>query len=133
MRGTMSTSPHSDRQPSRESASRRREVPITVRRPKFDYADSPRVWTPRNPTFGYRMNGGSLTLPYLEPYLIRVMRQAKEALGEKAPPALLTDIDLQVVQLDRLSTERFDDSLPIAHADGLGRAALVEFPIEEFV
>lgn len=68
-------------------------IEITVRRPKFDYKDSPRNWMPGNPDFGYRLNGGSLTLPYLEPYLIRVMRQAKEALGA-ARPELLRDIDL---------------------------------------
>lgn len=69
-----------------------REIEITVRRPDFDYGETPRNWMPRNPSFGYRLNGGSLTLPYLEPYLIRVMRQAKEALGDRRPD-LQHDID----------------------------------------
>lgn len=60
-------------------------IDITVRRPSFDYASTPRNWMPANPAFGYQLNGGSLTLPYLEPYLIRVMRQALEVLGDRRP------------------------------------------------
>ncbi len=61
------------------------EIEMTIRRPIFDYASTPRNWMPANPAFGYHLNGGSLTLPYLEPYLIRVMRQAMEVLGESLP------------------------------------------------
>ena len=73
------------------------EIPMTVRRPSFDYSATPRNWMPNNPALGYQLNGGSLTLPYLEPYLIRVMRQAKKALTEHRPElasALSKDIDL---------------------------------------
>jgi predicted metal-dependent hydrolase len=66
---------------------------MTIRRPTFDYASTPRNWMPANPAFGYQLNGGSLTLPYLEPYLIRVMQQARSALGEKRPD-LVEDIRL---------------------------------------
>ena len=69
------------------------QIEMTVRRPRFDYERTPRNWMPGNPDFGYRLNGGSLTLPYLEPYLIRVMRMAKDELGE-AHSALKDDIDL---------------------------------------
>lgn len=74
-------------------------IEMIVRKPEFDYRRTPRVWMPGNPEFGYQLNGGSLTLPYLEPYLIRVMRQAKEVLQERRPdtPArwrLERDIDL---------------------------------------
>ncbi|MBJ20478.1 MAG: metal-dependent hydrolase [bacterium] len=61
------------------------QIEITLRRPSFDYASTPRNWMPANPTFGYQLNGGSLTLPYLEPYLIRVMRQALDFLGDRRP------------------------------------------------
>ena len=70
---------------------------IVVRRPHFDYQTTPRNWMPSDPAFGYRLNGGSLTLPYLEPYLIRVMRQAKQVLAERGSPHLAElsrDIDL---------------------------------------
>ncbi len=69
------------------------QIEMTVRRPNFDYASTPRNWMPANPTFGYQLNGGSLTLPYLEPYLIRVMRQAQEVLGDRRPD-LQDDIKL---------------------------------------
>lgn len=60
-------------------------IQMTVRRPRFDYTSTPRNWMPTHPAFGYQLNGGSLTLPYLEPYLIRVMRQALEVLGDRRP------------------------------------------------
>jgi uncharacterized protein len=69
---------------------------MTVRRPSFNYEATPRNWMPHNPAFGYQLNGGSLTLPYLEPYLIRVMRKAKQSLSEREHPrfeALSRDID----------------------------------------
>ena len=74
---------------------RERTIDIRIRRPRLDYADSPRNWMPANPDFGYRLNGGSLTLPHLEPYLIRVMRRARAALLETCPERadLLADID----------------------------------------
>ena len=75
----------------------RREIDMIVRRPAFTYESTPRNWMPANPAFGYQLNGGSLTLPYLEPYLIRVMRQAKQALIERGSPeaeTLSREIDL---------------------------------------
>ena len=42
------------------------EINIIVRRPSFRYDATPRNWMPSNPAFGYQLNGGSLTLPYLE-------------------------------------------------------------------
>lgn len=71
----------------------RKEIEMIVRRPEFDFATSPRNWMPANPAFGYELNGGSLILPYLEPYLIRVMKQAKDKLGG-SDPDLDREIDL---------------------------------------
>ena len=77
------------------------EIEITIRAPRFEHASTPHNWLPNNPDFGYRLNGGSLTLPYLEPYLIRVMRMAREQLADGSAEslelprqALLRDIDL---------------------------------------
>ena len=66
---------------------------MIVRRPEFDFQDSPHNWMPAHPAFGYELNGGSLVLPYLEPYLIRVMKQAKDKLGGR-DPRLAREIDL---------------------------------------
>jgi hypothetical protein len=71
----------------------RAQIEMIVRKPEFDYHSTPRNWMPGNPGFGYQLNGGSLTLPYLEPYLIRVMRQAKDRLGDTRPE-LSREIDL---------------------------------------
>ncbi|MEZ4354858.1 MAG: metal-dependent hydrolase [Myxococcota bacterium] len=75
------------------------EIEIVVRRPRLDFEAATRNWMPRNPAFGYQLAGGSLVLPYLEPYLIRIMRQAREALAALRPAPrqldrLLRDIDL---------------------------------------
>ena len=77
------------------------EIDITVRAPHFDHAATPHNWMPNNPDLGYRLNGGSLTLPYLEPYLIRVMRMARQELADESAEnldlsrqSLLRDIDL---------------------------------------
>ena len=48
---------------------------------------------PANLAFGYGLNAASLTLPYLEPYLIRVMKQARETLPA-LPDSLRREIDL---------------------------------------
>lgn len=74
-------------------------IPLKVRRPALEFESANPIWTPAHLDFGYSFNGGSLTLPYLEPYLIRVMREAKERLTKQQPgldrlDALQHDIDL---------------------------------------
>lgn len=78
-------------------ASPAQNIEIEVRRPEFDFEGAEPIWTPANLDFGYQFNGGSLTLPYLEPYLIRVMRKAKGRLGDRLP-SLQRDIDLFCAQ-----------------------------------
>ena len=75
-------------------------IEIEVRRPDFAFESAEPIWTPANLDFGYQFNGGSLTLPYLEPYLIRVMRKAKARLADRLPsrPSLQRDIDLFCAQ-----------------------------------
>ncbi len=61
---------------------------MQVRTPSFDFSASPPIWAPRNPGFAHKYDGASLLLPYLEPYLIRVMRDAQAelaALGRCSP------------------------------------------------
>ena len=66
---------------------------LTPRVPRFDFSDADPRWLPHAPSFAHEMNGASLLLPYLEPYLIRVMRAARPAIEARAP-ALLDDLDL---------------------------------------
>jgi predicted metal-dependent hydrolase len=51
------------------------------------------MWTPAHPEYGHHLDGGSLALPYLEPYLIRVMKRAQRELGD-LHPGLRANIDI---------------------------------------
>lgn len=64
---------------------------ITVRRMQFDFPDDvdPLV-VAGDPEQSYTVIGLSLLLPYLEPYLIRTMKQAKPRIDD---PALVDDLE----------------------------------------
>lgn len=63
---------------------------ITVRPFSFDFPDdlNPR-WVPGQLVRSHFFNGVSLTMPYLEPFLVKTMREASEYITE---PRLLEDI-----------------------------------------
>ena len=64
---------------------------IEVRRIPFDFADSvPPLWHATQHEWSHMVNGASLTMPYLEPFLNRTMR---EALAQIDDPQLREDID----------------------------------------
>src|SRR5260370_8804342 len=58
---------------------------MKVRTPNYDFTCTDPVWCQDNPEFAQRTNLGSLSLPYLEPYLNLVMRQAQARLGPEHP------------------------------------------------
>ena len=63
---------------------------IVVRTFDFDFPDTlDPVWVPDNPYRSHFFNGVSLTMPYLEPYLVSTMR---EAMVQVDDPALLADM-----------------------------------------
>ena len=66
---------------------------MRARLPEIDFDDADALWVPAVPEFAHRMNGASLLLPYLEPYLIRVMKWARPQL-EQVAPELLADVDV---------------------------------------
>lgn len=66
---------------------------MQARLPNIDFSGADAHWLPAVPGFGHQLNGASLLLPYLEPYLIRVMRAARPRIAELAPE-LLDDIDV---------------------------------------
>lgn len=69
---------------------------MTVRRPPFDHRpDVGALWNQRRPEFAQIVNAGSLAMPYLEPYLMRVMRAVR---GRITDPAIAADVDLYVRQ-----------------------------------
>lgn len=69
---------------------------MTVRRMRFLFPDSlGGIWNPARPAFSHIVNAASLAMPFLEPYLIETMRQARAKVGD---PALIADIDLYIGQ-----------------------------------
>ena len=69
---------------------------MTVRRIGFRFpASLGGIWNRQRPAFSHIVNAGSLAMPYLEPYLIDTMRQARAKLTD---PALIADIDLYIGQ-----------------------------------
>jgi predicted metal-dependent hydrolase len=50
---------------------------LVTRKIPFEFPDDLEpLWIPSNPELSAMMNGGSLVMPYLEPFLIRTMREA---------------------------------------------------------
>jgi predicted metal-dependent hydrolase len=69
---------------------------MTVRRMRFRFPGNLRgIWNPARPEFSHVVNAGSLAMPYLEPYLIDTMRQAR---ARTRDPELIAEIDLYVGQ-----------------------------------
>lgn len=69
---------------------------MTVRRMRFPYPDSATAhWNAARPEFSHVVNGGSLAMPYLEPYLIETMRKARAQITD---PNLQRDVDLYIAQ-----------------------------------
>jgi predicted metal-dependent hydrolase len=65
--------------------------PIVVRQMDFDFpADIDPVVVAGDPQQSYMMIGLSLLLPYLEPYLIRTMKEAKKQISD---PELIDDLE----------------------------------------
>lgn len=65
---------------------------MQARLPQIDFSGADVLWIPALPAFAHQMNGASLLLPYLEPYLIKVMKAARPSVAERAPE-LLGDLD----------------------------------------
>ncbi len=73
---------------------------MEVRRVPFSYETrSPKKraghWNPGSPEFSHIVNAASLAMPYLEPYLIKTMRQARDKITD---PKLQKELDLYCAQ-----------------------------------
>lgn len=67
----------------------RQHPELVVRRIPFEFPEDIQTdWIPRDPVLSAMLNGASLTMPYLEPFLIRTMR---ESLALVDDPALRAD------------------------------------------
>ncbi len=92
-----------------------------VRRIPFEFPDdlSP-VWHPTEPEWAAMLNGASLTMPYLEPFLMRTMREAMEPITEPALKAAANAFIGQEGQHFR-AHRRFNDLLKARRYPGLAR------------
>jgi len=85
--------------------------PIVIRQMDFDFPDDiDPVVVAGNPEESYLMIGLSLLLPYLEPYLIRTMKEAKKQIRD---PKLLDDLERFSAQEGQHYRQhmRFNDSI----------------------
>jgi hypothetical protein len=63
---------------------------------RFAYPEGLKAWwNPARPEFSHIVNAASLAMPYLEPYLIETMRQARAKITD---PKLLADVDQYIGQ-----------------------------------
>jgi len=67
---------------------------VKPRRPSLDFSGACARWIPSAPGFAHQLNAASSALPYLEPYLIRVLKLAREKLDPAAHAELIRDVDL---------------------------------------
>lgn len=66
---------------------------MQVRYPKFDFSNTPPHWCD-NPEHAQIINAGNIIPAYIEPFLIRVLRRAKQELDPVADAELIADIDI---------------------------------------
>lgn len=67
---------------------------MIARRPSLDFDHAPARWIPDAPAYAYQLDAASTMLPYLEPYLIKVQRLARERLDPTRHANLIRDVDL---------------------------------------
>lgn len=62
------------------------------RKASIEFSASPALWTPAWPAFSWHQNSAALLFPYLEPFLIKVLKAARERLDPEKHAQLLADI-----------------------------------------
>jgi uncharacterized protein len=70
---------------------------LTVRKVDIDFSDAKINWCPQEPEYAQLLNGLSSGFPLLEPFLIKVIRRAKE----QAPAHMQKELDLFIAQEGR--------------------------------
>lgn len=84
---------------------------LEQRRPPFEFPDDiDPQWIPGKPELAAMMNGASLTMPYLEPFLIRTVREASEQMTDEALRADAAGFNAQEGMHFRMH-RRFNDLL----------------------
>ncbi|MEM7360887.1 MAG: metal-dependent hydrolase [Pseudomonadota bacterium] len=87
----------------------------------FEFADNIEAcWIPNQPQLSAMMNGASLTMPYLEPFLIRTIREASKQIDDKQLRADIAGFASQESYHFR-THRRFNDLLTEQHYPELRR------------
>ncbi|MDO8420738.1 MAG: metal-dependent hydrolase [Parvibaculum sp.] len=92
---------------------------MTVRRPPFAFARSRALhWNAARPEFSQIVNAASLAMPYLEPYLIKTMREARPLITDEK---LVRELDLYCAQESAHYRQhrRFNDELKAASPEAV--------------
>jgi predicted metal-dependent hydrolase len=67
---------------------------VKARRPNLDFDGVRARWIPDAPAYAYQLDAASTMLPYLEPYLIKVQKLARERLDPERDAELIEAIDV---------------------------------------
>lgn len=67
---------------------------MKARRPELDFSHAPAHWIPDAPAYAYQLDAASVMLPYLEPYLIKVQKFARERLDPVRDAELCRAVDV---------------------------------------
>ncbi len=95
--------------------------PMEQRRIPFTFPDDIEgVWIPGKPELTAMINGASLTMPYLEPFLIRTVREAAEQIHSDALRADAHEFNAQEGQHFR-AHRRFNDLIKAQRYPELGK------------
>ncbi len=92
---------------------------MTVRRMPFAHVPETALhWNAARPEFSQMVNAASLAMPYLEPYLIKTMRQARPLITD---PELAHELDLYCAQESThyLKHRKFNEALKALQPDAI--------------
>tara|TARA_R110000868_G_scaffold71948_2_gene210046 strand:+ start:2337 stop:3221 length:885 start_codon:yes stop_codon:yes gene_type:complete len=92
---------------------------MTLRRPPFNFPKSRALhWNAARPEFSQIVNAASLAMPYLEPYLIKTMREARPLITDET---LVRELDLYCAQESSHYRQhrRFNDELKAASPEAV--------------
>ncbi|MCE9650921.1 MAG: metal-dependent hydrolase [Parvibaculum sp.] len=93
---------------------------MTVRRPPFAHRRETALhWNAAKPEFSHVVNAASLAMPYLEPYLIKTMREARALVRDEN---LVRDLDLYCAQESAHYRQhrKFNDELKALRPETVG-------------
>lgn len=103
---------------------------MRVRQPKFDFSQSPAIWT-RVPEFAQTQNGASVGIPPLERFLNRVMAKARKEITGDDPASVALRADITTfIRQESCHYAVHDQMNAVLVRDGYDRIPELEREIE---